>query len=63
LTDEIVELAQEVGIAPSFPIPNVLATRIKTPESFGIIPIPTSIAADYSIQRVKAPVIQGIPHL
>jgi hypothetical protein len=41
--DEIVELAAEVGIKPSFAIPDMLATRIATTESFGIIPVPKRI--------------------
>jgi hypothetical protein len=40
---DIVELAAEVGIKPSFPIPDVLATRIATTEKFGIIPVPKGI--------------------
>ncbi|KAK7015366.1 hypothetical protein R3P38DRAFT_2437410, partial [Favolaschia claudopus] len=40
LSDEIVEIAADVGLLPSFPIPEILATRIATDESFGIIPVP-----------------------
>ena len=43
ICDEIVEIAAEVGIKPSFPIPKILATRIATTESFGIIPVPKKI--------------------
>jgi len=43
ISDEIVELAAEVGIKPSFPIPDILATRIATTETFGIIPVPKKI--------------------
>jgi len=43
IRDDIVELAAEVGIKPSFPIPDVLATRVATTEKFGIIPVPKSI--------------------
>jgi hypothetical protein len=46
LNDEIVELAAEVGVLPSFPIPQVLATRIATEESFGIIPVPHAIVEE-----------------
>jgi len=38
--DEIMELASEAGIKPSFKIPNVLAIRIVTDETFGIIDVP-----------------------
>ena len=34
LRDEIVELAAEVGVQPSFPIPDVLATHIVMEETF-----------------------------
>jgi hypothetical protein len=62
-TDEIVELAQEAGVSPSFPVPSILATRIETAESFGIIPIPSLIASDYVIQKIEAPVVQGVPQI
>jgi hypothetical protein len=48
--DEIVELAAEAGIAPSFPIPDVLATRVVTDETFGTIAIPDSLIAQYHLQ-------------
>ena len=38
-SDKIVELAADVGISPSFPIPEILSTCIATKESFGIIPV------------------------
>jgi hypothetical protein len=47
LCDEIVEIAAELGVLPSFPIPSILATCIETPESFGIIPLPESITSKY----------------
>lgn len=42
-TDEIAELAADVGLSPTFPTPDILATRIATTESFGIIPVPKQI--------------------
>ena len=48
--DEIVELAAEAGITPSFPIPDVLATRVVTDETFWTIAIPDSLIAQYYLQ-------------
>ena len=42
-SDEIVKLAADVGISPSFPIPEILSTCIATKEPFGIIPVPEKI--------------------
>ncbi|KAJ7153309.1 hypothetical protein C8R46DRAFT_1357190 [Mycena filopes] len=52
LSDEIVELAAEVGIRPSFPIPDILATRISTDECFGIIPVPKKMVHDLALNVI-----------
>ncbi|KAF9065307.1 hypothetical protein BDP27DRAFT_1424992 [Rhodocollybia butyracea] len=62
LDDEIVELAVSVNTAPSFPIPPMLATRIATSESFGIIPIPPLLAKEYNISTLPPRRIEGVPH-
>jgi len=54
-SDEIVELAADVGISPSFPIPEILSTHIATKESFGIIPILEKIAEELGFERRKEP--------
>ncbi|THU83621.1 hypothetical protein K435DRAFT_871103 [Dendrothele bispora CBS 962.96] len=58
--DEIMELAAEVNFATLFPQPNLLATRIKTSEVFGIIPIPEQTTKKYDIRTATRPVIQPI---
>jgi hypothetical protein len=60
--DEIVELAAEAGIMPSFPIPDILATRVVTDETFGIIAIPDSLIAKYHLQQSAVAEIPT-PHL
>ena len=60
--DEIVELAAEAGRVPSFPIPDVLATRIVTDETFGTIAIPDSLIAQYHL-RPSAVAEMSTPHL
>lgn len=50
--DEIVELAAEAGVKPSFPTPEILATRIVTEETFGIIAVPNSLVIKYKLQPV-----------
>ncbi len=61
------KLAAEVGVKPSFPIPDVLATKIMTDESFGIIAIPDSLVAQYHLQPTKSaespiiPLVDNIP--
>jgi len=60
IRDEIVELAADVGVKPSFEIPDVLATRIVTNETFGIIPVPDALVMQYKLQPVnvaQSPVI------
>jgi len=55
LQDEIVEIAAEVGMKPSFPIPEILATRVATTESFGIIPIPKKIVEKFGFKKKASP--------
>ncbi|KAJ3970356.1 hypothetical protein EV361DRAFT_916254 [Lentinula raphanica] len=62
LTDEIVEFAVLVGVSPSFRLPRMLVTRIATSESFGIIPIPSTLAAEYNISTLPPCRIEGVPH-
>ena len=54
----MVELAADVGISPSFPIPEILSTCIATKESFGIIPVPEKIAEELGFERRKEPVYE-----
>jgi hypothetical protein len=44
----------EVGITPSFPIPQILATRIATTESFGIIPVPKTIVDELGFKTSES---------
>jgi len=53
--DEIVELAAEAGIPPSFPIPDILATRVVTNETFGIIAIPDTLVTHYGMKSMPNP--------
>ncbi|KAG6818808.1 hypothetical protein H0H93_001463 [Arthromyces matolae] len=62
MSDEIVEIAAQVGIKPSFPIPNVLSTRIATNETMGIIRVPVSLAASCGMSYVENPVETGTPN-
>ncbi|KIK58696.1 hypothetical protein GYMLUDRAFT_245792 [Collybiopsis luxurians FD-317 M1] len=62
LLDEITEIAIFLNILPSFCLPHILATRIATSESFGIIPIPSTLASDYGIRTLPACRIEGLPH-
>jgi hypothetical protein len=48
--DEIVELVAEAGFAPSFPIPDILATCIVTNETFGIIAIPDTLVTSFGMK-------------
>ncbi|KAF5382657.1 hypothetical protein D9615_003030 [Tricholomella constricta] len=61
-TDEIVELAAELNINPSFPIPSILGTRIATKESSGIIRVPKSLTSSYGMHRVESVVQEGTPY-
>ena len=45
------ELAADVRISPSFPIPEILSTCIATKEYFGIIPVPEKIAEELGFER------------
>ena len=54
-SDKIVELAADVGILPSFSIPEILSTCIATKESFGIIPVPEKIAEELGFERREEP--------
>ncbi|KAJ3821235.1 hypothetical protein F5880DRAFT_845504 [Lentinula raphanica] len=40
----------------------MLATRIATSESFGIIPIPSTLAIEYNISTLPPCRIEGVPH-
>ncbi|KAL0566774.1 hypothetical protein V5O48_015230 [Marasmius crinis-equi] len=62
LLDEVAELAIQVNVKPSFPLPRMLATRIATSESFGVIPIPSALAEDYNILTLPARRVEGLPH-
>ena len=50
-SDEVVELAADVGITPSIPIPEILSTCIATKESFGIAPVPEKIAEELGFEQ------------
>ncbi|KIK65907.1 hypothetical protein GYMLUDRAFT_257835 [Collybiopsis luxurians FD-317 M1] len=62
LLDEITELAIYLDMLPSFRLPRMLATRIATSESFGIMPIPSALAEEYHISTLPAHRIEGLPH-
>ncbi|KAF7310239.1 hypothetical protein MIND_00397600 [Mycena indigotica] len=49
LLDDIVETAIRLEVKPTFPEPKLLATRIATSETFGIIPITAAIANEHEI--------------
>jgi hypothetical protein len=59
--DEIVELAAEAGVAPSFPIPDILATRIVTNETFGIIAIPDTLVTRFGMKSMPTSDYQVTP--
>ena len=54
-SDKIVELAADVRISPSFPIPEILSTCIATKEYFEIIPVPEKIAEKLGFERREEP--------
>jgi len=62
LSDEIVEITSVLDVKPSFTIPHLLATRIATSETFGIVPIDTALAADLEIVTLPPLKVEGIPH-
>ena len=53
--DKIVELAADLGIKPSFSIPDILATHILTNETFGVITVPDSLVTHYGMQTASPP--------
>ena len=57
--DEICDLAADVGVTPSFPRPQVLATRIHTEERFDIVPLPKSIVAKHGFRPSVRPYIRS----
>jgi hypothetical protein len=61
IRDEIVELATELGTRPSFSIPDVLATRIMTNETFGIIAVPASLVQKYGLKSTNVPEVVATP--
>lgn len=62
LSDEIVELGIELGVLPSFRPPPVLATRMATSETFGIVPLSSQIAEKFKITMLPNRPIIGVPH-
>ncbi|KAJ3752534.1 hypothetical protein EV360DRAFT_88655 [Lentinula raphanica] len=62
LLDEITELTIFLNTSPSFRLPRMLATRIATSESFGIIPIPSALADKYQINTLPARRVTSLPH-
>lgn len=62
LSDEIVEFTSLLDVKPSFPLPRLLATRIATSETFGILPIDTALASELDIVTLPPVKIEGAPH-
>ncbi|KAF8989663.1 hypothetical protein BDZ89DRAFT_1197837 [Hymenopellis radicata] len=62
LSDEIVEIATLLDVKPSFRLPRLLATRIATSETFGILPIDTTLAEELGITTLPPVRVEGIPH-
>ncbi|KAF9020333.1 hypothetical protein BDZ89DRAFT_1116416 [Hymenopellis radicata] len=62
LSDEIVEICTLLDVKPSFPLPRLLATRIATSETFGIIPMDTKIAGELGITTLPQIQVDGVPH-
>jgi hypothetical protein len=62
LLDELVEKALLLGIEPSISMPRLLATRIATSESSGIIPIGSSIAKEVEIPLLPSLNLHTVPH-
>ncbi|KAF8182499.1 hypothetical protein K438DRAFT_2166403 [Mycena galopus ATCC 62051] len=60
--DDLVEKSLLLGVEPSIPTPRLLATRIATSESFGIIPIASSITEEVSIPQLPALNLHAVPH-
>jgi hypothetical protein len=59
--DEIVELAAEAGVTPSFSIPDILATYIVTNETFGIIAIPDTLVTSFGMKAMPPSVSPVTP--
>ncbi|KAJ7648836.1 hypothetical protein B0H17DRAFT_1215514 [Mycena rosella] len=62
LLDEIVETAIQLDVKPTFPEPKLLATRIATSETFGIIPTTPQLASANEIIILPSPNILAAPH-
>lgn len=43
-------------------MPRLLATRIATAETFGILPVDTTLAAELGITTLPSPRIDEVPH-
>lgn len=56
------ELAQDAGTTPSFPIPTMLRTRVTTKETFGIIPMPQALVTKLGMHTVPKPAVEGVPY-
>lgn len=56
------ELAIELGIKTSFTPPRILATRIATSETLGIIPLALDLAEQFGITALPQRTVTGIPH-
>ncbi|KAJ7016861.1 hypothetical protein C8F04DRAFT_1280497 [Mycena alexandri] len=62
LLDDIVETAIRLEVKPTFPEPKLLATRIATSETFGIIPITPALATTHEITTLPATNVLLRPH-
>ncbi|KAJ7828090.1 hypothetical protein B0H13DRAFT_2373399 [Mycena leptocephala] len=59
LLDDIVETAIRLEVKPTFPEPKLLATRIATSETFGIIPITPALATAHEITILPQPIFSS----
>lgn len=62
MLDEIVETAIQLDVKPTFPEPKLLATRIATSETFGVIPITPQLASTNEITIFPSPNILAAAH-
>ncbi|KAF9037406.1 hypothetical protein BDZ89DRAFT_1011046 [Hymenopellis radicata] len=62
VSDEIVEITALLDVMPSFRLPHLLATRIATVETFGIVPMDTTLATELGITTLPPRKLEGIPH-
>ncbi|KAF9052488.1 hypothetical protein BDZ89DRAFT_1032535 [Hymenopellis radicata] len=62
VSDEIVEITALLDVMPSFRLPRLLATRIATVETFGIVPMDTTLATELGITTLPPRKLEGIPH-